>query len=262
VLLAASRTESDDDFGNTFYSEVDVVTGRELIGKPAPAGDAPGVKVVRMDGGRYSATIDTTETPDLTDWANTELAPTVAQWYPRLVAMLPSPGYEAPAHFSITFRADKQGVADTGGTRINCAAAAFFRQTLRTQAKGAIIHEMVHVVQNYGVAARTNHHPRPNPTWLTEGIADYVRWYQYEPQSHGAEIRSGAASRLQYDDSYRITANFLNFVVGKHDHDLIRQMNATMRAGNYDEDAWRALTGKAVADLGAEWKASLTKTAG
>jgi hypothetical protein len=258
VLLAASRTEADDDFGNTFYSEVDVVAGKELLGKPAPADGAPGVKLVRM--GRYSATIDTTETPDLTEWADTQLAPTVAEWYPKLAAMLPSPGYEAPAHFSITFRANKPGVADTMGTRVNCAAA-FFRQTLNTQAKGAIVHEMVHVVQNYGIANRTNRHPQPNPGWLVEGLADYVRWYLYEPASHGTDIRARNADHVRYDDSYRVTANFLNYVVVRYDHDLIRQLNATMRAGNYDPEVWHTLTGKGVDELGAEWKTSLTAKA-
>jgi hypothetical protein len=25
------------------------------------------------------------------------------------------------------------------------------------------------------------------PGWLVEGIPDYIRWFQYEPQSHGAD---------------------------------------------------------------------------
>ena len=41
----------------------------------------------------------------------------IKEWYPKLVKMLPSDGFEAPKKLSIRFVANKQGVADTGGTR-------------------------------------------------------------------------------------------------------------------------------------------------
>src|SRR4051812_3150796 len=43
--------------------------------------------------GKYQFTIDTSETPDLTEWADTKLAPVVKEWYPKLVEMLPSEGF-------------------------------------------------------------------------------------------------------------------------------------------------------------------------
>ncbi|RYD39056.1 MAG: hypothetical protein EOP83_37410, partial [Verrucomicrobiaceae bacterium] len=36
---------------------------------------------------------------------------------------------------------------------------------------GMIVHEMTHVVQGY---------PNYNPVWLVEGIADWVRWFNWE----------------------------------------------------------------------------------
>ena len=259
LLVDARRTESDDDFGNTFYSEVDVITPGEMLHGPAtgPA-TGPGVKMLKIDGGKYSATVDTTDTPELTTWADAELDPMIVAWYPKLIAMLPSPGYDAPTHFSVTFHEHKQGVADTLGNRINCAAG-FFNHTLETEAKGAVLHEMVHVVQNYWLAAHTNRHPTRTPGWLTEGIPDYIRWYQYEPGSHGADIRPQAAARARYDAGYRPSANFLDWAVRKYDANLIRQLNAACREGTYTDDLWVKLTGKPLADLATEWKVDSAK---
>ena len=38
---------------------------------------------------------------------------------------------------------------------------------------GAMVHETVHCVQLY--------RGRGNPGWLVEGVADYVRFFKYEP---------------------------------------------------------------------------------
>lgn len=260
LLFAVSRAEADDDFGNTFYSEIAVVDAAEFLGDRTASGPRAGVKIVVMDEGKYQATIDTTETPDLTEWAEKELAPVVAEWYPKIVKMLPSDGFEAPRQFSITFRKDKEGVADTAGTRINCAAA-WFRKSLQGEARGAIVHELVHVVQQYGAARRRNPNAQRNPGWLVEGIPDYIRWYKYEPQSHGANISRRGLASARYDGSYRVSANFLNWAIDKYDNDLIEHLNAFMREGKYSEEVWKKLTGKTVQDLGDEWKAGLEKAA-
>ena len=96
-----------------------------------------------------------------------------------------------------------------------------------------------------------------NPGWLVEGIADYVRWYKYEPQSHGADIRD--PSRVHYNDAYRPTANFLNWVSGKYDKDLVVKFNTVMRQGKYSDDLWKEYTGKTADELGEEWKKSLER---
>jgi hypothetical protein len=57
-----------------------------------------------------------------------------------------------------------------------------------------------------------------------------------------------------YDDSYRITANFLNWVTEKYDKDIVGQMNAAMREGKYDDALWKQYTGKTAPELGAEWE--------
>jgi hypothetical protein len=260
LLFDVSRTEGDDPFGNTFYSEIDVV---DPTTPPVPvgAGQAAGEgrrEIVEAEGGKYQIVIDTTETPDLADWATKELSPVVQEWYPKLVKMLPSEGYEAPTRLSITFSADMQGVAATGGTRVRCAAA-WFRQNLKGEAKGAVVHELAHVVQNYGIARRNNPNATRTPGWLVEGICDYIRWFLYEPQTRGAEITARNIARAQYDASYRVTGNFLNWVTNTYDKDIVAKLNAAAREGKYSEDLWKTATGHTVQELGAEWKASLEK---
>jgi len=77
-------------------------------------------------------------------------------------------------------------------------------------------------------------HPAFAPGWVTEGLADYVRWYLYEPQSKGTIIRD--ASQAKYDASYRVTANFFDWVVTTHDKDLLRKLNTAGREASYSEE--------------------------
>jgi len=151
-----------------------------------------------------------------------------------------------------------QGVAGTGGTRISCGAN-WFRKQLQGEAKGAVVHELVHVVQNYGLARRTNPNPTRTPGWVVEGIADYIRWFLYEPETRGAEITSRNISRARYDASYRISGNFLNWVTETYDIDIVRKLNAAAREGRYSKELWTQSTGHTVQQLGDEWKASMEK---
>ncbi len=259
LLLDISATEQTDAFGNTFFSEIDVIsTSCEVVS----AVTAPAVEgrrqIVAADGGRYQITIDTTETPDLAAWVEKELAPVVEEWYPKIVKMLPSEGYEAPTRLSITFSASMQGVAAASGTRIRCAAN-WFRGQLRGEARGAVVHELVHVVQNYGRSRQTNPNPTRTPGWLVEGIADYIRWFLYEPHTRGAEITARSLPRARYDASYRTSANFLNWVTETHDKEIVAKLNAAAREGRYEEALWKTYTGQTVEELGEAWKKSLAE---
>ena len=150
----------------------------------------------------------------------------VQAWYPKLVAMLPSDGFVAPTNLTLRFRNDMGDTpASAGGGRINMNSD-WFRQELQREARGSVVHEMVHVVQNYGRARRTNPNATRTPGWLVEGIADYIRWFLYEPETQGAEITARNLERARYDASYRITGNFLNWVT------------ETLRPGDRPEVEW------------------------
>lgn len=285
LLLDVSRTEGDDAFGNTFLSEIDVVDangpaaaepavastggpgggqrgggGRNLLDEPAGPRDT----ITTTAEGGYEIVFDVTETPDLKEWVDTKLKPVCAEWYPKIVAMLPSEGYEAPKKFAVTFRSGLRVPAMAAGNRVACSAE-WMRRNLNGEAAGAVVHELVHVVQQYGrrrnegggAAAAADAPPRPrvrNPGWLVEGLADYIRWFLYEEQSQRPRPN---AQRANYNDSYRTTGHFLNHLTEKYDKDIVKKLNAAMRDGKYNDELWKEITGKTVEELGEEWKKTL-----
>jgi len=190
----------------------------------------------------FEYTIDTSETPELKEWAD-KLRPDIEKWYAIYVECLASDGYTAPKQFSITFR-NMKGVAYTSGTRIVCAAAWF---KAHPDDGGAIIHELVHVVQQY--------RSRTNPPWLVEGVADYMRWFHYEPVSKRPRLRN--PDRASYTNSYQVTAGFIEFVAKNHNHEIAVRFNAAMRQGRYEPELWQEFTGKTVDELWAEYVKSV-----
>jgi hypothetical protein len=246
LLFDMASTERDDAFGNTFYSEINVLDTNAPDEKVNAATDAPKSIRLKTVDGKCEITINTSAAPELKSWAENELAPVLAQWYPKIAALLSSEGFTPPEHFSVTLKPVK-GVAFTSGTRV-VANSAWLGKELQGQAIGSLVHEMAHVVQQF-----KGH----NPAWLVEGSADYIRWFKYEPQSHGADVVWMQTMRHfspHYNDSYRVTANFLNWITQKYDSEIVEQMNAAMREGKYDDGLWKKYTGKTAPELGEEWK--------
>ncbi len=264
LLFVMSRTEARDNFGNTFYSEIDVVDRDapeppQAIKPPPPAPNLS--KTFTTPDGKYQIVIDPSRAADLRDWAFQDLAPVVLKWYPKLVDLLPSDGFEAPTRITIDFGNSRGGfTAITRGTHITCTTD-WFRKNLKGEATGCVVHELVHVVQSYHNGRPENSDALPTPGWLTEGIADYVRWFVYEPETHGADISPKRISSVNYDDSYRITANFLDWVTRKYDAKLVPLLNAALRDGDYRNSFWKEHTGHNVNQLDKEWKQSLYKEA-
>ncbi len=254
LLFEISPTERRDPFGNTFYSEIDVLDAEG----PEPTSDkslvSPIQKAFDAENGTYLFVIDVTDAPDLALWTEQTLKPVIQTWYPKLVALLASDGYQAPTDILLRFRSDMGGTpASAGGSVVNLNAV-WFRKEMAREALGAVIHELVHLVQNYGRAKRTNPNPLSTPGWVVEGIADYIRWFLYEPQSRGAEISRINLAKARFEDSYRTSANFLNWVTRTYDKDLVPTLNAAAREGRYADALWIEWTGKSVQQLGADWK--------
>jgi len=258
LLFDIFRTETADAFGNTFFSEIDVIDPNAPV-LAASTGDSKDAKPITKSfdagDGKYHFTINATLAPDLMEWADTELRPVVQEWYPKLIELLPSEGFSPRTNVTLRFREDMGGTpASAGGGFINCNAG-WFRKELKREARGSVVHEMVHVVQNYaGGGRRANTNSTRMPGWLVEGIPDYIRWFIYEPQTKGAEITQRNLARAKYDASYRVTGNFLNWVTEKYDTNIVRKLNAAARAGAYSEEVWKAATGKTSPELGDEWK--------
>jgi Peptidase of plants and bacteria len=190
-------------------------------------------------------TVDVTDAPEMKEWAD-KVARLCEAWYPRLNEELKSEGYKPATQITMTLKSSYNGVAAAGGTRIT-GSVKFFKE--HPNDLGAMIHETCHIIQRY--QGRRNR----NPGWLVEGVADYVRFFVYEPGKAGPVNRR----RAHYNDSYRTTAAFLAYVSGKYDKELVLKLNKLMREGNYKEDVFKELTGKTPQELDEEWLASLAK---
>lgn len=159
LLLDISATETDDAFGNTFYSEIDVI---DTAGsKPREAEAAARKRLISKSpaAAAYQITIDYTDAPELKDWVEKKLQPTADQWYPRLIAALPSKDYKAPTTVAVAITNGYGGVAATGGNHVACNAS-WFKRNYNGEALGAVVHELVHVVQRYGGRAGAVHATR------------------------------------------------------------------------------------------------------
>jgi Peptidase of plants and bacteria len=202
---------------------------------PAWAGDPPKAADV---------TVDVSEVPELKDWGD-KARGLVQQWHPKIAQALQSDGFTPPSAVKLVFKKDMAGVAYTSGKTITIAAAWVQKHP---NDYGLVVHELTHVVQSYRRAGR-------DTGWLVEGIADYIRFFQYEPGKLGPIN----ARRARYDGGYRVTAAFLAYVTEKYDKEIVRKLNAALRAGAYKEDLFKECTGKAVKELDEEWRASLKK---
>lgn len=242
LLFDVARTTDADQFSNTFFSEIDVDDGREYAQRSVPAPDP-----AQANG--YEFVFDTTQTPRLQPWVDRTLRPICEQWYPRIVAQLGSEGFTAPRRISITFFKDMEGVANTSRTQIRCAGP-WFERNLQGEAAGAVVHELVHVVQQYGRTQRD----AERPGWLVEGIADYIRWFQYEPP---AQRPRPDPARASYRDSYRTTGAFLHYVTETHGKEVVPKLNAALRKGVYRSNLWQEVTGKSVDELWADYVKTL-----
>jgi len=185
--------------------------------------------------------VNVDDAPEMREWAE-KTARICEQAYPLINEELKSDGYRPPAQISMTLKKDYRGVAATGGTRIT-GSVRFF--TDHPDDVGAMVHETTHVVQRY--------RSRNNPGWLVEGVADYVRFFKFEPGNLG-RINPQTA---HYNSSYRVTAAFLAYLVEKYDEQLVLKLNQLMREGKYPAHVWQQLTGKTAEALDEEWRATL-----
>ncbi len=240
-------------FGNTFYSEIDV----HATGAAKPESVKPAEPVIKQfASGQFRWVVNATKAPDLMPWVEKELMPAVAVWYPKMIGMLPSKGYDAPKAVLMEFKTGmRPGVPAYASGNGIALSVPFFRQQLKGEAKGCVIHELVHVIQSYHRARFTTKNPTKTPGWVTEGTADYIRWFLFEPEKKGAEInkRMLDAGVVKYDASYRITGNFIDWVVRNHDKDLLRKLNEAAREGRYSDELWEKWTGKPLKELANLW---------
>jgi hypothetical protein len=174
-------------------------------------------------------------------WADT-LKAKIAVWWPTMTAALSSPGYTPTDRVSLAFyRIDNAGVpAATRGATIDVDPWKLIVRLHNPDTFGMVAHELVHVVQAYPQGA--------TPGWLTEGIADYMRYYVLLPDDPG---RYFDPQGLTEKTGYQPTAGLLDWVERRRPG-AVRRINQTMRQGG---DGAATLTEIAGADPDALWRA-------
>jgi len=261
LLFDIQANEDPNGWGNTFFSEIDIVDAKG----PALVRQEKKVETFTSKDGKYKYILDSSESPDLHEWAKVHLMPVMEEWYPKIAAMIPVDGYTPPDTINFTMRlattlpGHAQGVpAYASGNNVTLNAN-FMRDQQGGEAVGCAIHEIVHVVQ-FGSPGGSTRGQRP-PTWVTEGVADYIRWFLFEPQAKGAEITKRNFGSANYDSSYRVTANFYDYVIKNHEKDLMKKLNLATHTG-YSADLWKEWTGKTADELNEAWKAENKKRLG
>ena len=187
--------------------------------------------------------VDVSDAPELKEWAD-KAARICERWYPRINDELKSDGYKPRSRVSMALKSSYRGVAAAGGGRITGSVKYF---QAHPDDFGAMVHETVHIVQNY--------RGRGNPSWLVEGVADYIRFFLYEP----GKIGRINAERAHYNNSYRVSASFLAYVTEQYDKELVLKLNKLMREDKYKEEIFKDLTGKTLPELDEEWRAIFLK---
>jgi hypothetical protein len=102
---------------------------------------------------------------------------------------------------------------------------------------GMIIHELSHVVQRY---------PKYDPAWLIEALADYCRFWVYEPKESRPHIDP---QHTNIRDSYQRGAAFMAWLAAQYGDELIRDISTGLRKGYYSEDMFKKITGQSLESL-------------
>lgn len=203
--------------------------------------------------------IDVTDSPASKAWAESAKG-LVVEWYPKLTQLLATDGsdpltgapkgkaFTPPKEIKLTFKKtlNVPAYASGGEITINGDWIAKHPDDL-----GMVVHELTHVIQQYPGA-------RTTPGWLVEGIADYIRWWRYEPELHAGPGRTKPnPDTAKYTDAYRTTAVWLAWASKKYDMRLVPALDKAMRDREDPMPLFEKVTGKNADDLWKEFVATL-----
>ena len=180
--------------------------------------------------------------PDFADSTKQKLINTFFKVYPKEVK-----AYNKKALKKVVFTIEPgyNGVAAAHNGRIFFSPAWFVKNP---QDIDVVTHEGMHIVQSYG--------GRSGPGWITEGIADYVR-YKMGVNNEGSNWRlPDYSARQNFDNAYRVTARFFVWIEKKYDKKFVRKLDKAMREKVYTSEFSKEHTGKTFAELWAEYGAN------
>lgn len=104
-----------------------------------------------------------------------------------------------------------------------------------------VTHEVMHIVQSYPGGA--------GPGWITEGIADYVRYKFGVNNAEGGWTLPEYTSQQSYRNAYRVTARFFLWIEKNYKSDLVQKLDKEMREKKYTPAFWEKETSRTVDEL-------------
>ena len=137
----------------------------------------------------------------------------------------------------LTLRNVEEGIAWTDGNNIDVTS---FWMNLHPEDLGFIVHELVHVHQDY---------PHFEPGWITEGIADYIRWGFYEDKP--LDWFPVDTTLDGYTRSYRITGGFFLWLKNIKSKGIVKILDKAMKSSEYSDSIFAEQTGLSLTQL---WK--------
>jgi len=185
------------------------------------------------------------EVPDIHNYAM-KVAKICEENFPKIKEKLKNENTSPP--LKIIFKKDLNYAGQVEG-RVIYLSSSWFQEN--PDDFGAIIHEMAHFFQQY---------PSPEPIWLTEGIADYIRYY-LGFESPWSYPHCGPGSE-HYTSGYWCSAAFLKYVERVYDPDIITKLDKVLRERSYKDSLFEVYTGKSLEKLWVEaQKAECKETA-
>ena len=183
--------------------------------------------------------LDVSEVPELADWGN-KAKQLIEEWHQRTANLIPTKGFDVPTEVWLKIRRSNRGIAGTSGARITVSSGWIKKHP---EDIGCVYHELVHVIQNYR---------RRVSGWLTEGIADYLRWAIYEGKSQDwFPFRDKPQG---YRDSYRVAAGFFLWLESDCCPGIVNKLNTALRKRTYKgESFFKEETGHTIDELWADY---------
>lgn len=192
--------------------------------------------------------LDLSEVPDNDSakaWAE-EAKRLCEDWFPVICRFLATEKWIPPETVRLAVKRDLDAPGVTSGGTIQVSLKWI---TQHPDDFGMVIHELTHVIQNYPPDKST-------PGWLVEGIADYIRYWKYEPEIPRPRLDPKTA---HYHQGYGTTGAFLAWLVKKYDRRIVLRLDAVLRVKAYHPKIFHDVTGKSLDDLWQEFVGDLPK---
>lgn len=191
--------------------------------------------------------VDSSDFPEGDAWMQ-KAKVLVEQYFPIVTSWLATEDFKPPKELRLVVKKEISAPAWATGDEITVSGKWI---TQHPEDLGMMVHELTHVVQQYP-------NSRNKPGWLVEGIADYIRWWRYEPELHATKGRTKPDPiKAKYTDSYRTTAVWLAWTSRTYNMGLVPALDRAMRKREDPMDVFKTLTGKDADELWKEYVGTL-----